>query len=263
MKFCFFIFSVVLFISQAQLLLSSEQISAQDSEQNKFVPVYATVLKDKVNIRAGQGVNFEILGQLDKNKQVVVVGQQYGWYKIKLPKNALSFVYGDYVDRKRSSVKVNRLRIRAGAGLNFNVLGTLKKGETVEVLEERGNWLRIAPPPNCLGWIKGEYLRLSKKGLMPIRTQTTLPKKKIAPTRPLITSTKKIEISGIIDELGKIINRQGTHKLNNNKKILYYLKSDVIDLNHYVYQKVRLKGQIEETKNSPYPVINVEHIIRQ
>jgi SH3-like domain-containing protein len=258
MRLCIFIFSVVLFISQLQL----EELSAQDYNQNKFVPVYATVLKDKVNIRAGQGVNFEILGQLNKNKQVIVMDQQFGWYKIKLPKQALCFVYQDYIDRKRSSVKVDRLRVRAGAGLNFNVLGTLKKGETVVILEERGDWLRIVPPPNCPGWIKDEYLHLSKKEPIPIQVQSALPKKKV-PSIQSLTPKKKIEITGIIDDLGKIINRQGTHKLSNNKKILYYLKSDAIDLNHYVYQKVRLKGQLEKIKSSPYPVINVEHITRQ
>lgn len=220
------------------LLASPIALFAQDAGQDKFEPVYATVLENKVNIRAGQGLNFEILGQLNKGDTVMVIGRERTWHKIKLPPQALCFIHKDYIEG--GVVKAGKLRARAGCGLNFNILGILQRGEVVDILEEDGDWLRITPPEGSAGWIKKDYLR-----------ELSLPPPK-----------KRIEVQGVIDELGKIVNRQGTHKLIKGKKILYYLKSANTDLNHYVYQKVRIIGECEERKDSSYPVINVEQIIR-
>ena len=77
-----------------------------------------------------------------------------------------------------------------------------------------------------------------------------------------VQKEQDMQVEGIIDELGKIFKRRGTHKLLDakNKKVLYYLKSTKIDLNDYVYDKVQIKGQLLNTKGSTYPVIVVEQI---
>lgn len=237
---------IVLFVLTCiALLLSADPLFA---EQN-FTPVYAAVLRDKVNIRAGCGLNFEILGQLNKGDRVVAAGKEYGWYKIKLPKQALSFVHKDYVNC--GVVEVNKLRVRAGAGVNFNVLGTLKEGETVNILEERESWLKIVPPDNCLGWVKQDYLKLLETRASPQKSKPSLLKE---------NKQSKIEVYGQINDLGKIVNRRGTHKLVAGGKIVYYLKSENINLDRYVYQKARVIGKLEGWEDSTYPVINVEQI---
>ncbi len=227
------------------LLLNKVAFSTQ-IEQDKFEPVYATVLVDKVNIRAGCGLNFEVLAQLNKSAEVVAIGQEYGWYKIKLPKEAFCFVRKDYV--KDGVVRANKLHVRAGAGSNFNILGVLKKGQRVNILEQDGDWLKIAPPEDTSGWIKKDFLRVLNKRFIPARF------------RPVNSIQKRIEVSGTIDDLGKIINRQGTHKLIEGKKVLYYLKSESVDLNLYAYQKVCVIGELIDADNSPYPVLKVEQI---
>ena len=141
-----------------------ETLFAQ-AQERQFEPVYATVLEDQVNIRAGQGLNFEVLGQLNQAAQVVVRGQGYGWYKIKLPREALCFVHSDYINE--GIVEVDKLRVRAGCGTNFNVLGMLRKGDTVDIVEERDDWVKIRPPKGCNGWIKKDYLKLSEKKFIP------------------------------------------------------------------------------------------------
>jgi len=237
MRVLFFILLVL------PLLPSSGPLFGQ--EEDKFEPVYALILTEKVNIRAGQGLNFEILGRLTQGNEVVVIGQEYGWYRIKLPDQALSFVHQDYIEG--NSVKADRLRVRAGAGTNFNILGILKKGEPVKILSEDGDWLKITPPENCAGWIKKDYLQLSKRTFIPPPPEPPLP-------------GEKIEVSGKLQDLGKIFRRQGTHKLTRGKKVLYYLKSETIDLNRYVNKKVNIIGELKDSENSPYPVIKVKEI---
>lgn len=225
------------------LLVSNVSLFAQ-TQQKGFQPAYATVLTNKVNIRAGSGLNFEILGQLKRADEVVVTGQQYDWYKITLPKEALCFVHKDYINQ--GVVQTNRLHVRAGKGANFNVVGLLNRGSRVSIMEENGDWLRITPVQGCSGWVRKDYLRLSGK--------------KVRPPFQRNPAQKKIEVWGEVSDLGKIVNRQGTHKLIEGNKVLYYLKSKRFNLNHYVYQKVGLKGTLIDAKDSPYPVIDVEQI---
>jgi hypothetical protein len=240
-------------ISYAVLLLGKPETLFAQAQERQFEPVYATVLEDQVNIRARQGLNFEVLGQLNQAAQVVVTGQGYGWYKIKLPKEALCFVHSDYINE--GIVETDKLRVRAGCGTNFNVLGILRKGETVDIVEEKGDWVRIRPPKGCSGWIRKDYLKLSEKKFIPP------PLRPSASLSPRAQARQgRIKTMGVIDDLGKIFNRQGTHKLIKDKKILYYLKSDGIDLGDYIYQKVCVIGCLTKPKNSPYPVINVEQI---
>lgn len=235
-----------LLILTASLLLGGSELLFAQAQEKQFEPVYATVLEDRVNIRAGQGLNFEFLGQLNQAAQVVVMGRGYGWYKIKLPREALCFVHSDYINE--GIVAADKLRVRAGCGTNFNVLGVLKRGEAVDIIEEKGGWLKIAPTKNCFGWIKEDYLKLTDKEFIP---------------PALLDSTSpqtRIEAQGLIDDLGRIFKRQGTHKLVKDKKVLYYLKSENIDLEDYVYQTVCVIGKLEKPKKSPYPIINVEQI---
>jgi len=237
--------AIFLILASTVLLPNKLAFTAQ-IEEDKFAPVYATVLADKVNIRAGCGLNFELLAQLNESSETVVFGQKYGWYKIKLPTQAFCFVHKDYV--KDGVVRANKLRVRAGPGSSFNILGVLKEGRKVNVLKQEGDWWRIAAPPEASGWVKKDYLRLSNKRFMP------------AKSKPVNSDQKIIEALGTIDDLGKIINRPGTHKLTEGKEILYYLKSVDIDLNLYVYQKVCVIGKLIVVENVPYPVLKVEQI---
>ena len=48
------------------------------------------------------------------------------------------------------------LNVRSGAGINYNVIGSLTKETQVTVAEANGNWSRITSP--ILGWVSSEYL---------------------------------------------------------------------------------------------------------
>jgi len=262
---------------------------AQEAGYGKLSPVYAVSLAEKVNMRAGQGVNFEVLGRLNKADEVVVIGEGYGWYMILLPATAVCFVHRDYVEQ--GVVKANRLRVRAAGRLNANVLGMLKKGQRVKVLAEEGDWLKIMPPAGCSGWVKKNYLELSKRKFVPRKAVVSktedipphlspLPKgeKKMEGVGSLSQEKGKVvEVYGKIDDLGKIFNRQATHKLiegkmvrqahhpsnhpeRSRRKILYYLKSEALDLNRFIYDRVCVIGRLLDLENSPYPVIDVKEI---
>lgn len=242
--------NIIILFTLLSLIFQANGLSLAAEERQSNIK-YAVVLANSVNIRAGAGLNFEVLGQLYRGAALVVIAEKFGWYKIKLPEQALSFVHKDYLSE--SVVKANKLRVRAGRGINFNVIGILKKGERVIILEEQEDWLRIMPTESCYGWVKVEFLKLTQK--KPISKPITRPKVKITPS---LQGRK--QVSGKLDELGKIINRCGTHKLITEKQGIYYLRSNLLDLNDFVHRMVWISGIFQEVRGYKYPVIDVEQI---
>ncbi|MFH0790352.1 MAG: SH3 domain-containing protein [Candidatus Omnitrophota bacterium] len=288
---------VCLFFLMYSAVITLLEASSDEKIESTFVPVYAGVLADRVNIRAGCGTNFEVLGQLDKAVNVEVLGKQNGWFKIKLPEGIFGFVRKDYVDIDK--VTANKLYVRAGAGLNYNSLGTLEKGQSVSIVKQEGDWLKIVPPDNCFGWVREDFLSLpsqnnilpEKKSLLAATPGVTVKPANRSEKRVIFSaippkpakandsdeklnvslkldadaqisdvSANKIEVTGTIQELGKIARRCATHKLMQGKKVIYYLKSKTVDLNYFVYQKVTLSGMLEKDTAASCPIINVTQI---
>lgn len=64
---------------------------------------------------------------------------------------------------KKGVVNTNILRIRSGAGITFEVLGSLQKNEQVKIYEERNGWYRIAKDQQ---WVSGKYIEIEEGVLM-------------------------------------------------------------------------------------------------
>ncbi|WP_027634611.1 SH3 domain-containing protein [Clostridium hydrogeniformans] len=121
-----------------------------------------------LRMRSGAGTNFSILDSLSENDTFDILGKENGWYKIKY-KNKVGYVHGDYVkeisqggDTSTGNNSGNQgsgtiesgsegiienapsgLRIRSGAGTNYDVVGWLKNGETVSIKGIEGSWVKI------------------------------------------------------------------------------------------------------------------------
>lgn len=68
--------------------------------------------------------------------------------------NVTTSTYTRYVNT--NSLNLN---VRSGAGTNYSIVGSLKKGTTVAVAETNGNWSRITSPVS--GWVSNSYLSTS------------------------------------------------------------------------------------------------------
>jgi uncharacterized protein YgiM (DUF1202 family) len=49
--------------------------------------------------------------------------------------------------------------VRSGPGENFSVLGRLERGETVNQVSAKGDWLEIDAPTNAYGFVAAQYLK--------------------------------------------------------------------------------------------------------
>ncbi len=280
-------------------------------------PYTAEIVAHDVNVRAGSHLNYEIITQLNKGELVLVVGDRRGWKKIKMPEGALCWVSERYV--KDNVVIGNRVNIRAGAGLKFNVLCQLNRDHVVNVkkISDDGQWLGIEPPEHAYAWIKKDFIKykgkpevyeayiekkqncrslfaqverykdecLKKKEDIPfdmiiyqykeiIKKYPNFPEAKMAEKRiegignlaKLSTKTRAADTpiyltaKGKIQRLSKDSNRPGTHKLVKEGKWVCLLKSDTIELDRYRKKQVQIWGEQASSKGWSIPTINVKKI---
>ena len=92
--------------------------------------------------------------------------------------------------------------------------------------------------------------------------QAPTPETEIRAVKKVITpktTSAVTQVTGFLEDAGKLWSKPGTHKLlDNNGKLVCYLKSGSIDLNTFVYYKVNLWG--EKLTDKKHSVINVTKI---
>jgi uncharacterized protein YgiM (DUF1202 family) len=126
-------------------------------------PFLGEVTAQNVNVRAGADISFERIHKLNKGRKIVVVGKQYDWYKIRLPRRAICYISSDYVARDDSDLGTvigNNVNLRAKANQNSTILGQLDKGEKVKILERIKDWYKIQVPKNCFGWMHARFVSI-------------------------------------------------------------------------------------------------------
>ncbi|MBU0715365.1 MAG: SH3 domain-containing protein [Verrucomicrobia bacterium] len=110
------------------------------------------VLKNNCNLRAKALVTSEVVGQVSKNDILAAKMIDKEWVEVVPPTNVDLWVLGDYV--KDGAINCSqKVNVRAGAGINFNIVGQLPQGEKVEVRGTHTEWIKIAPSPACSLWI--------------------------------------------------------------------------------------------------------------
>lgn len=137
-------------------ILSVAGALASNDEQPK-PPFIGKIKIDNVNIRAGGDQNFEILAKVNSDDLVKVTEESYGWYKIKLPQSAACYAAVDFIEKNQTGgvSKASNLNIRAKPNREASIIGQLKKGDAVLIINEGADgWYQIKPPENCFGWVR-------------------------------------------------------------------------------------------------------------
>lgn len=139
-----------------------------------------TVNTDGLNVRSGASTSHSIVGKLNKGDKVDVLSESNGWSKI-LYKNKECYVSSRYLDGNNSSggnnnennkpevsketkvVNTNSLNVRSGPSTSYSKIGTLSKGEKVEVISESKGWSKILYK-NKEAYVSSEYLSKMSSG---------------------------------------------------------------------------------------------------
>lgn len=125
---------------------------AQESDE-----LQARVKSDRVNMRAKPDGAGEVVAQATLDERLRVRAVEPEWVQVSPPDRVDLWVHKDFVkDGLSVGEKVN---VRAGAGINFSVVGQYTRGERVEVRGQFGEWLKVAPSNSAL-WVSRDLVDL-------------------------------------------------------------------------------------------------------
>ena len=237
-------------------------------------PFVGTITGSKVNIRAGANRNYEIVHQIAKGEQLVIVGQRGEWYAVELPPEAACFVAAKFVTLEgKNSGRVNSttLNVRSGPSSKHNVLAKLAAGEPVTVLGEQQGWLRVVPPAAARGWIARSFVQPDAAGRVEVvraaqqsRQSTviasaagTLPPTGGGPA----PATGAPAAQGQLETARHMFwRRPAPYQLVRDRRLVAYVASQSIALGDYLHQDVSVWGTVADP-SSKTPVITVTHLV--
>jgi uncharacterized protein YgiM (DUF1202 family) len=134
-----------------------------------LVPGPAIVDANHVNVRGQPKLNSEVIARLSKDQKVTVIteisrknsgpDEPSAWAKIVLPSDVHVWVNAGFIDPANKTVKSKKLNVRGGPGENFSVLGRLERGETVNQVSAKGDWIEIEAPTNSYAFVAAQYLK--------------------------------------------------------------------------------------------------------
>lgn len=237
-------------------------------------PFLAEVLSDNVNVRAGQSSNFEKMLQLKKGEDVVIEGAAYSWYKIRLPKKAKVYISSKYIQHlvdNKAIVLADKVNVRAGPDIKFSIIGQLNRGDEVEIVESKPEWVQIVPWAKSYGWISQEFTRFKSKdvssweaGLVQENSPGSLGQQPV-PAAPALLGDNNT----LMRLRGKVIKvsfpsdvpKEVQYQLNTQEGSFYLLSVDNI-LGRFKNKQVKIEGKIAGPNDpaAKIPLIKVSKI---
>jgi SH3-like domain-containing protein len=151
-------------------------------------------VRSAVNMRVGPSTSTSTIMVLPAGKPVAVLGRNKGWINVALPDGQTGWVYQRYLSggaeaeaepaRRRAEPAVEETRtasverrrerrrvveddgysLRRGVALrdrpsrNGAPLFRVEEGESIEIAERRGNWVRIRVDGGVSGWVQSRYI---------------------------------------------------------------------------------------------------------
>ncbi|WP_242216814.1 C40 family peptidase [Bacillus cereus group sp. BfR-BA-01380] len=115
-----------------------------------------TVNADVLRVRTGPSTSYDITSHVYEGQTLNVIGQENGWFKIS-HNGKVGYVSGEFVNtgsqaQGNSTVKeasgnytvnVSSLRVRTGPSTSHTQLGSVQKGQVVQVIGEVQDWFKI------------------------------------------------------------------------------------------------------------------------
>ena len=140
----------------------------------------ATITASALNVRSGPSTGYNVIGTTYQGNTVEIITSSNGWHKVKLSNGKVGWVSGQYVSLsgdagnsgnggstetpstgKKATVTASALNVRSGPSTSNGVIGTVYKGNTVEILENSNGWSKIKTSSGQVGWASSQYLSTS------------------------------------------------------------------------------------------------------
>jgi uncharacterized protein YgiM (DUF1202 family) len=153
----------------------------------KVVPLVAgpaVVVASNVNVRGQAKLKSEVVTRLTKGDKVTVIeetthktgpDEPSAWAKITLPPAAHVWVNTMFLEGTNKTVKPKKLKVRAGPGEEYSVLGILKQGDAVKEMGTKGEWTEIEAPADAYAFMAARYLKQEAPAAIAVTEPTPTP----------------------------------------------------------------------------------------
>lgn len=129
------------------------------------------VCDGQINVRASGDTQGEVIGVLNNNNAVQIEDvDENGWYKIRSG-NVEGYVAGQYIATgdqaqeiastagyKTAEVGAQVLNVRADKSTDSDIVATAAQSDSLEVVEDDGDWLKVCIDHDTYGWVSCDYV---------------------------------------------------------------------------------------------------------
>ncbi|KMW60318.1 N-acetylmuramoyl-L-alanine amidase [Candidatus Rhodobacter oscarellae] len=120
-----------------------------------------------LNLRTGPGGGFNVIMRMGHGTSVNTLEIAGNWARVEHQSGAVGWAHRKYMVRPVAtparlfvySPGDGFLNLRTGPGSGFTIITRMYHGSWVEVLERRGNWVRVFHEYGDEGWAYIKYLR--------------------------------------------------------------------------------------------------------
>ncbi|MEI3552245.1 MAG: SH3 domain-containing protein [Acutalibacteraceae bacterium] len=160
-----------------EYLTGTETPSEPTTPETPSETTTATVNADVLNVRSGKGTDTSIVGTIRNGETVTVLdNSDAGWVKIKTASGLEGYVAREYLtgitetpsepttpetpsETTTATVNADVLNVRSGKGTDTSIVGTIRNGETVTVLDNSdATWVKIKTSSGLEGYVHRDYL---------------------------------------------------------------------------------------------------------
>ena len=159
-----------------EYLTGAEAPSEPTTPETPSETTTATVNADVLNVRSGKGTDTSIIGTLLNGETVTILdNSDAGWVRIRTASGLEGYVAREYLtgaetpsepttpetpsETTTAMVNADVLNVRSGKGTDTSIVGTIRNGETVTVLDDSdATWVKIKTSSGLEGYVHRDYL---------------------------------------------------------------------------------------------------------
>ncbi len=120
-----------------------------------------------LNLRTGPGGQYDIILQMPHGSTVETLEIAGKWARVRHETGAMGWAFRKYMDNVPAALPRlyvyspgdGYLNLRTGPGSSYAIITRMFNDEWVEILERKGNWVRVFHQDGDEGWAYAKYLR--------------------------------------------------------------------------------------------------------
>ncbi len=110
-----------------------------------------------VNLRAGAGTHYAVLGAVGRGTRLNILSSQDNWFQVYVPSRGITaWISKTYVSMGVGAYATGDVNLRTGPGTDYARITVIKKGSGLTMLSEGGSWSQVSYG-GYTGYISNKY----------------------------------------------------------------------------------------------------------